>query len=38
MKGILINGIPYELGCTYTALSEVVRGLQNNGVDGQDFV
>ena len=34
-KVILINGSPYEEGCTYTALTEVSRGLQDNGVDAK---
>lgn len=33
MKVILINGSPHERGCTYTALSEVARGLRDNSVD-----
>lgn len=35
MKVILINGSPHEKGSTYTALSEVARGLTEHGVDAQ---
>lgn len=35
MKVILINGSPRKNGCTYTALSEVRRGLMEHGVDGE---
>ena len=33
MKVFLINGSPHESGCTYTALTEVARGLEENGVE-----
>lgn len=33
MKVILINGSPHARGCTYTALSEVARGLTDHGVE-----
>ncbi|MCF0136989.1 MAG: flavodoxin family protein [Oscillospiraceae bacterium] len=33
MKVLMINGSPNEFGCTYTALCEVARGLNENGVD-----
>ncbi|MDR3284556.1 MAG: flavodoxin family protein [Treponema sp.] len=32
MKVLLINGSPHENGCTYTALYEVAKPLQNLGV------
>lgn len=32
MKVILINGSPNSAGCTYTALSEVEKTLQENGI------
>jgi multimeric flavodoxin WrbA len=32
MKVILLNGSPHEAGCTYTALCEVARTLEENGV------
>ena len=33
MKVILINGSPHEFGCTYTALAELERTLQEEGVE-----
>ena len=33
MKVLLINGSPNEKGCTYTALTEVAKTLQGNGID-----
>ena len=33
MKVLLINGSPNEKGCTYTALNEVAKTLQGNGID-----
>ena len=33
MKFLLINGSPNEKGCTYTALTEVAKTLQENGID-----
>ena len=33
MKVLLINGSPHEKGCTYTALSEVARTLEEAGVE-----
>jgi multimeric flavodoxin WrbA len=33
MKVILVNGSPNEKGCTFTALSEVAKVLQNNGIE-----
>lgn len=37
MKVLLINGSPHEKGCTYTALAEVAKTLNKNGVDTQIF-
>ena len=37
MKVILVNGSPKEKGCTYTALSEVEKALQANGVETEIF-
>lgn len=33
MKVLLINGSPHKTGCTYTALSEAAKSLNDNGVD-----
>lgn len=33
MKVLLINGSPNENGCTFTALSEVARTLEENGLE-----
>lgn len=33
MKVLLFNGSPHEKGCTYTALSETARVLEENGVE-----
>ena len=33
MKVLLLNGSPHEKGCTYTALSEVAKTLNECGVD-----
>ncbi|MBQ7785706.1 MAG: flavodoxin family protein [Clostridia bacterium] len=33
MKVLLINGSPHEKGCTYTALKEIEKTLQEEGVD-----
>ena len=33
MKVLLINGSPNEKGCTYTALTEVERTLNKNGIE-----
>ncbi|MCI6987493.1 MAG: flavodoxin family protein [Christensenellales bacterium] len=33
MKALLINGSPNEKGCTYTALTEVERTLNKNGIE-----
>lgn len=37
MKVLLINGRPHREGCTYTALCEVSRALNDNGVDTDIF-
>ncbi len=29
MNVLLLNGSPHEKGCTYTALAEVARALEN---------
>ena len=33
MKALLLNGSPHEHGCTYTALCEVDRTLNKNGIE-----
>ena len=33
MRVLLINGSPHQKGCTYTALSEVVSVLNEEGID-----
>lgn len=33
MRVILLNGSPHTRGCTYTALTEVARGLTDHGVE-----
>ena len=33
MKVLLVNGGPHEKGCTYTALEEVSKTLQKNGIE-----
>lgn len=35
MKVLLLNGSPHEKGCTYTALSEVARTLEADGVSAE---
>lgn len=37
MKVLLINGSPKTNGCTYTALTEVAKELENNGVETEIF-
>lgn len=37
MKVLLVNGAPHEKGCTYTALCEIAKELENNGVDSEIF-
>ena len=35
MKVVLLNGSPNAKGCTYTALNEVSRGLNENGIQAE---
>ena len=35
MRVLLINGSPHEHGCTYTALSEIVKVLDKNSVESE---
>lgn len=37
MKVLLINGSPHKNGCTYTALSEVAKALNNNDIESEIF-
>lgn len=37
MKVLLVNGSPHEKGCTYTALCEVEKTLQAEGVETEIF-
>lgn len=37
MKVILVNGSPREKGCTFTALSEAEKTLNENGIDTEMF-
>ena len=37
MKVLLINGSHHEKGCTYTALSEVEKALNANGVETEIY-
>ncbi len=37
MKVLLLNGSPNEHGCTFTALSEVAKTLNENGVEAEFF-
>ena len=37
MKVILVNGSPHKQGCTYTALSEIKKTLEKNGIETEDF-
>ena len=37
MKVLLLNGSPRKEGCTFTALSEVAKALNNNGIDTEIF-
>lgn len=37
MKVLLINGSPHEKGCTYTALCEVEKALNDNGIQTEIF-
>lgn len=35
MKVLMINGSPHEKGCTYTALCEVAKALEQEGVESE---
>ena len=37
MKILLINGSPHEKGCTYTALCEAAKTLNEEGVEADFF-
>lgn len=37
MKVILVNGSPHRKGCTYTALMEVAKTLEAEGIDAEIF-
>jgi multimeric flavodoxin WrbA len=37
MKVLLINGSPHEKGCTYTALQEASKALQEDGIETEIF-
>ncbi len=37
MKVLLVNGSQHEKGCTYTALAEVAKALNANGVETEIF-
>lgn len=37
MKVLLVNGSPKEKGCTYTALCEVQKELEKNGIETELF-
>ncbi len=37
MKILLVNGSPKEKGCTYTALCEVKKGIEETGVEAEIF-
>lgn len=37
MKVILVNGSPHAKGCTYTALTEVAKALENQGIETEIF-
>lgn len=37
MKVLMVNGSPHIKGCTYTALEEVGKGLQECGIDYEIF-
>lgn len=37
MKVILLNGSPHKNGCTYTALTEVKKTLEKNGIETEEF-
>lgn len=37
MKVLLVNGSPHEKGCTYTALTEIAKTLQEEEIDSEIF-
>ena len=37
MKVMLINGSPHHEGCTYTALQEVAKALNEDGIETKNF-
>lgn len=37
MKVLLVNGSPHKNGCTYTALSEVAKALEQDGIETEIF-
>ena len=37
MKVLLINGSPHKDGCTFTALNEVAKTLEKNGIESEIF-
>lgn len=37
MKAILVNGSPHKNGCTYTALEEVAKALNAEGIESEIF-
>lgn len=37
MKVLLVNGSPHEKGCTYTALAEIAKTLEAEGIDSEIF-
>ena len=37
MKVLLINGSPKKEGCTFTALSEVAKALNEEGIETEIF-
>ena len=37
MKVLLVNGSPHKEDCTYTALSEVAKALNNEGIEIEIF-
>ena len=37
MKVLLVNGSPHQKGCTYTALEEVAKTLEENEIEAEIF-
>ena len=37
MKVLLVNGSPRAKGCTYTALTEVAKALEADGIETEIF-